>query len=70
MVKGFKHVTDVERQLVLNMKQEGLSFTQIRRITGRSSETVSKLMNPTKGVKKAAPKARPGSCSRRTSPSC
>ena len=38
MGKTLQHVTPVERQLIQYMVKDGLPWTQITRITGRSSE--------------------------------
>ena len=58
-------MSDIEKRLVKkkNMKKECVPFTEIVKITRRSSETVAKILYPTKGgpkqVKKGAPKKLP-----------
>ena len=52
MVKGFKQVGDVEKRLVLNMKKEGVWYMKILKITGRSPDTVTKILYPDKKTKK------------------
>ena len=60
MVKGFKQVGDVEKRLVLNMKKEGVSYMKILKITGRSPDTVTKILYPDKKTKDIRRKARHG----------
>ena len=52
MVKGFKQVGDVEKRLVLNMKKEGVPYTKILKITGRSPDTATKILRRGKKVNK------------------
>ena len=59
MVKGFSHVTDVERRLVCNMEKEGITWSKMQKITGRSSETLNKILHPLKPVKKDVKKGAP-----------
>ena len=59
MVKGFKQVGDVEKRLVLNMKKEGVSYMKILKITGRSPDTVTKILYPDKKTKKHTQKGAP-----------
>ena len=59
MGKGFTHVDDTERRLVRNMKKEGVSWTSIQKITGRSSDTLLNILAPPKGVKKHTCKGAP-----------
>ena len=59
MVKGFHHVDEVEARLVRNMEKEGIPWNTITKITGRSSETISKILHPPKGIKKAVIKGQP-----------
>ena len=48
MVKKFQQVNDAERRLVKDMVKEGLPWTQIQRITRRSSETINTIMHSSK----------------------
>ena len=59
MGKGFRHVEAVETRLVKNMVKEGISWNKIKKITGRSSETINKILHPPKGVKKTIAKGQP-----------
>ena len=59
MGKGFHHVTDVERRLVQSMKAEGLSWPQMRRITGRSYDTLRSIFDSKPNVKKDTRKGAP-----------
>ena len=59
MGKSYQHVSDIERTLVKNMKKEGLPWSQIVSITGRSKETINKVLNPSVAVKKTIKKGAP-----------
>ena len=59
MGKGFHHVCPVESRLVRNMQKEGISWSQMKKITGRSRETINNILNPPKGVKKTITKGQP-----------
>ena len=45
MGKCFEQVSDRERKLIKEMAKEGLLWTQIQRITGRSSETINTVLH-------------------------
>ena len=45
MGKCFEQVSDRERMLIKEMAKEGLLWTQIQRITGRSSETINTVLH-------------------------
>ena len=60
MAKGFNHVSAVECRLVRNMKKEGLPWKHMVRTTGRSTDTLNKIVHRaaplTKGIAKGAPR--------------
>ncbi len=58
MVKGFKHMDARERDLIISMRKEGLTWSAIQRITGSSPSTLSTALT-TKEVTKKQPKAAP-----------
>lgn len=57
MGKSFVHVDDTERRLIKKMSQQGITWVKIQAITGRSSETLNKILN--KGTVKAKAKGAP-----------
>lgn len=50
-MKTWKHVDDIERRLVANMRKEGIPYSLIHKITGRSTETLTKIVRQPKAVK-------------------
>jgi len=45
MGKSFKQVNDTERHLVKGMVKEGIPWTTIQRITGRSPDTINSIVH-------------------------
>ena len=45
--------------MVRNMQKEGISWSQMKKITGRSRETINNILHPPKGVKKTITKGQP-----------
>ena len=59
MAKGFKHVDDTETRLLWNMNKEGIPWRTTQRISGRSSDTLTRIfakMPVMKTAMKGAPK--------------
>ena len=59
MGKGFQHVDEVESRLIKNMVEEGIPWNTIAKVTGRSKDTINKISNQPKGVKKTTAKGQP-----------
>ena len=59
MGEGFQHVDEVESRLIKNMVEEGIPWNTIVKVTGRSKDTINKISNQPKGVKKPIAKGQP-----------
>ena len=46
MGKLYTHVDDTERRLVKNMLAAGIPWSQVQRVTGRSSATIHAILKP------------------------
>lgn len=44
---AFKHVDETERRLVKGMAKEGIPWTTIQKVTGRSSDTLNNILHST-----------------------
>ena len=59
MGKGFQHVGEVESRLVKNMVKESIPWSTILKVTGRSKDTLNRMLKEPKGVKKTIAKGTP-----------
>ena len=58
MAKRFQRVDETERRLVRNMKREGVAWSTIQKVTGRSTDTIRSILAKKRGKPKqqGAPK--------------
>ena len=59
MGKGFQHVGEVESRLAKKMVEDNISWKTILKVTGRSRDTINKILNKTKGNKNTIAKGQP-----------
>ena len=56
MGKTFKHVDDTERRLVANMVEEGIPWSTIQKVTGRTPDTINSILSGKSPKTKGAPR--------------
>ena len=55
MGKQFAHVNDTERRLIKNMIKTGLTWAMVGSITGRTPDTISRILRGAPRKRKGAP---------------